>query len=64
MKMDSEVFAPKNVIKDLNKDFYLSQEFHGDGFLCCKSVLISNRVYKFFNDNKIKNICAEPIKFE
>lgn len=64
MKMDSEVVTSKDVLKDLDKDFYLSQEFHGDGFLCCKSVLISNRVYKFLIDNKIKNICAEPIRFE
>ncbi|MCR5386075.1 MAG: hypothetical protein K6E69_03045 [Treponema sp.] len=64
MKMDSEVITSKDVLKDLDKDFYLSQEFHGDGFLCCKSVLISNRVYKFLIDNKIKNICAEPIRFE
>ena len=58
MKMDSELFAPKDALKDLDKDFYLSQEFHGDGLLCCKSVLISNRVYKFFVDNKIKNFHA------
>lgn len=64
MKMDSEVITSKDVQKNLDKDFYLSQEFHGDGFLCCKSVLISNRVYKFLIDNKIKNICAEPIRFE
>ena len=51
------------LLKDLDKDFYLSQEWHGAGLLCCKSVLISNRVYKFFVDNKIKNINAEPIKF-
>lgn len=64
MKMDSEVITSKDVQKNLDKDFYLSQEFHGDGFLCCNSVLISNRVYKFLIDNKIKNICAEPIRFE
>ncbi len=63
MKTDSEISAPKSCIKNLDKDFYLSQEFHGDGLLCCRSVLISNRVYKFFNDNKIRNICAEPILF-
>lgn len=62
-KDDSEIFAPKEILKDLDKDFYLSQEWHGAGLLCCKSVLISNRVYKFFVDNKIKNINAEPIKF-
>lgn len=63
-KEDSEIFASKEILQDLDKDFYLSQEFHGDGFLCCNSVLISNRVYKFLIDNKIKNICAEPIRFE
>lgn len=63
IKMDSELFTPKEALKDLDKDFYLSQEFHGDGLLCCRSVLISNRVYQFFVDNKIKNICAEPVKF-
>lgn len=63
MKMDTEISASKDILKALDKDFYLSQESHGDGLLCCKSVLISNRVYKFFIDNKIKNICAEPIKF-
>ncbi|MBP5577466.1 MAG: hypothetical protein J6X67_11990 [Treponema sp.] len=62
-KDDSEIFAPKEILKDLDKDFYLSQEWHGAGLLCCKTVLISNRVYKFFIDNKIKNINAEPIKF-
>ena len=63
IKMDSELFTPKEALKDLDKDFYLSQEFHGDGLLCCRNVLISNRVYQFFVDNKIKNICAEPVKF-
>ena len=63
MKMDTEISAPKDILKDLDKDFYLSQESHGDGLLCCKDVLISNRAYKFFIDNKIKNICAEPINF-
>ena len=63
IKMDSELFTPKEALKDLDKDFYLSQEFHGDGLLCCRSVLISKRVYQFFVDNKIKNICAEPVKF-
>lgn len=62
-KNDSEIFAPKDILKDLDKDFYLSKEFTGGGLLCCQYVLISNRVYKFFIDNKIKNICAEPIKF-
>ena len=61
---DSEIFASKEILKDLEKDFYLSPESHGDGLLCCKDVFISHRVYKFFNDNKIKNICAEPIRFE
>ncbi len=62
-KNDSEIFAPKDILKDLDKDFYLSKEFTGGGLLCCQYVLISNRVYKFFIDNKIKNINAEPIKF-
>lgn len=62
-KNDSEIFAPKDILKDLDKDFYLSKEFTGGGLLCCQYVLISNRVYKFFVDNKIKNINAEPIKF-
>lgn len=62
-KDDAEIFASKEIIKDLDKDFYLSQECTGDGLLCCKRVIISNRVYKFFNENKIKNICAEPIKY-
>lgn len=44
IKMDSELFTPKDALKDLDKDFYLSQEFHGDGLLCCRNVLISNRV--------------------
>lgn len=63
VKTNSELSAPKEIINQLDKDFYLSQEFHGDGLLCCKSVLISNRVYKFFVKEKIKNICAEPIQF-
>lgn len=63
MKTSSEIFVPKEILDRLDKDFYLSQEFTGDGLLCCKHVLISSRVYKFFNENKIKNICAEPIRF-
>lgn len=63
-KDDSETFASKEILKDLDKDFYLSPESHGDGLLCCKDVFISNRVYKFFIDNKIKNICVEPVRFE
>lgn len=64
IKDGSEITVSKEILKDLDKDFYLSQEFTGDGLLCCRRVLISNRVYKFFNDNKIKNICVEPIRFE
>lgn len=63
-KDDSEIFASKEILDNLDKDFYLSQEFAGDGLLCCKRIIISNRVYKFLNSNKIKNICVEPIKFE
>ena len=64
IKDGSEITVSKEILKHLDKDFYLSQEFTGDGLLCCRRVLISNRVYKFFNDNKIKNICVEPIRFE
>jgi len=64
IKDGSEITVSKEILKNLDKDFYLSQEFTGDGLLCCRRVLISNRVYKFFNDNKIKNICVEPIRFE
>lgn len=62
-KSDSEIFSSNDVLKSLDNDFYLSQEFTGDGLLCCRHVLISNRVYKFLIENKIKNICAEPVKF-
>ena len=45
IKMDSELFTPKEALKDLDKDFYLSQEFHGDGLLCCRSVLARNSTF-------------------
>ncbi len=63
MKTSSEIFVSKDIFETLDKDFYLSQEFTGDGLLCCKHVLISNRVYKFLIKNKINNVCAETINF-
>lgn len=63
-KDDSEYFASKEILNDLDKDFYLSREYTGDGLLCCNRVIISNRVYKFLNSNKIKNMNVIPIKFQ
>ena len=61
IRTDSTISFPKEILKYLDKDFYVSQELTGDGFMCCRHVLISNRVYKFLSNNKISNICAEPI---
>lgn len=60
-KDDTEYFTSKEILDNLDKDFYLTKEYTGDGLLCCKRVIISNRVYKFLNSNKIKNINVIPI---
>ena len=63
-KDDTEYFASKEILNDLDKDFYLSREYTGDGLLCCNRIIISNRVYKFLNSNKIKNMNVIPVKFQ
>ncbi len=64
IRSDSTISVPKETLEYLDKDFYVSQEFAGDGFMCCRRVLVSDRVYDFFVKNKITNVCAEPILFD
>lgn len=61
---DSEISVSDKLEKSLDMDFYLSQELNGDGLLCSRRVIISNRVYKFLKTNNIKNICVQPVEIE
>ncbi len=59
MKQDSLLFHDQNITFD--GDFYLSQEFFGDGFACFQLPIISQRLYTFLEQNKVKNMIVHPI---
>lgn len=59
MEQDSSLFYDQDIIFD--GDFYLSQEFFGDGFECFQLPIISQRLYTFLVQNKVKNITVHPI---
>ncbi|MEL7567917.1 MAG: hypothetical protein AAGU27_23995 [Dehalobacterium sp.] len=57
----SEIVYESDALKNA-KDFNLSYEYFGARIYCNRQIIVSNKVYDLFTNNKVKRVAFEPVR--